>query len=126
MQTIAVFQQNGSAETKIKGIREFGGNRFDIKVFDVEPDLPPVLDDTSPYLPERIDADLVLDYLKHYDLSEDLSRLCEKQGFPWFHPAKTSVRPCILPSYLLCIAGKRFSGRLWQAVRYAPDHGGTG
>ena len=82
MQTIAVFQQNGSGETKIKGIRQFGGNRFDVKVIDIEPDLPPVLDDTSSYLPDRIDADLVLDYLKHYDLSEDLSRLCEKQGIP--------------------------------------------
>ncbi len=88
MQTIAVFQQNGSAETKIKGIREFGGNRLDIKVFDVEPNLPPVLDDTSPYLPDRIDADLVLDYLKHYDLSEDLSRLCEKQGIPMVSSGK--------------------------------------
>lgn len=88
MQTIAVFQQNGSAETKIKGIREFGGNAFDIQVFDVEPDLPPVLDDTSSFLPDRIDADLVLDYLKHYDLSEDLSRLCEKQGIPMVSSGK--------------------------------------
>ncbi|MDT8377987.1 MAG: DUF166 family (seleno)protein DfsP [Desulfotignum sp.] len=82
MQTIAVFQQNGSGETKIKGIRQFGGGNFDIKTYDIEPDLPPVIDDTSPYLPDTIEADLVLDYLKHHDLSEDLSRLCDKLGIP--------------------------------------------
>lgn len=88
MQTIAVFQQNGSAEAKINGIRKFGGNRFDIRIFNIEPNLPPVLDDTSAFLPDHIDADLVLDYLKHYDLSEDLSRLCEKQGIPMVSSGK--------------------------------------
>lgn len=92
MQTIAVFQQNGSAETKIKGIRQFCGNRIQIRVVDVEPDLPPVLDDTSAFLPDRIDADLVLDFLRHYDLSEDLGRLCEKQGIPMVSSGKKLQR----------------------------------
>ncbi|MCF8075860.1 MAG: DUF166 domain-containing protein [Desulfotignum sp.] len=82
MQTIAVFQQNNSGETKIKGIAKFGDRQFDIQIFNIEPDLPPVLDDTSPYLPKTIEADLVLDYLKHCDLSEDLSRLCDNLGIP--------------------------------------------
>ncbi|MCF8093209.1 MAG: DUF166 domain-containing protein, partial [Desulfotignum sp.] len=82
MQTIAVFQQNGSGSSKIKGINAFGDKRFRMQIFDIEPDLPPVLDDTSAYLPEAIHADLVLDYLKHHDLSHDLSLLCEKLGIP--------------------------------------------
>lgn len=82
MQTIAVFQQNGSGKTKIKGINQFGDRRFRIQIYDIEADLPPVLDDSSGFLPETIEADLVLDYLRHHDLSEDLSRLCEKLGIP--------------------------------------------
>ena len=82
MQTIAVFQQNGSGKTKIKGINQFGDRRFHIQIYDIEADLPPVLDDSSGFLPETIEADLVLDYLRHHDLSEDLSRLCEKLGIP--------------------------------------------
>ncbi|HSL61578.1 MAG TPA: DUF166 family (seleno)protein DfsP [Desulfotignum sp.] len=82
MQTIAVFQQNGSGRAKIKGINQFGDQRFCIQIYDIEADLPPVLDDSSGFLPETIAADLVLDYLRHHDLSEDLSRLCEKLGIP--------------------------------------------
>jgi len=82
MQTIAVFQQNGSGNTKIAGINQFGDQQFHIQIFDIAPDLPAVLDDTSAYLPKEIHADLVLDYLKHHDLSEDLSLLCEKLGIP--------------------------------------------
>jgi len=82
MQTIWVFEQEGSGEDKIRGIRRHGGGRFDLKVHDITGALPPVLDDTSPYLPEDIDADLVLDFLKHPDLSEDLARMCVEKGVP--------------------------------------------
>jgi thymidylate synthase len=33
MQTIAVFQQNGSGTTKIQGINRFGDRRFNIQIF---------------------------------------------------------------------------------------------
>jgi thymidylate synthase len=88
MQTIAVFQQNGSGTTKIQGINRFGDSRFQIQIFDIEADLPTVLDDTSAYLPQTIEADLVLDYLRHHDLSEDLSRLCEKLKIPMVSSGK--------------------------------------
>ena len=82
MQKIMVFQQNGSGKSKIEGINKFGGKDFSIKTFDIDEPLPPVLDDTSDYLPETINADLVLDFLKHTDLSNDLSLLCEKLDIP--------------------------------------------
>ena len=44
--------------------------------------LPVVLDDTSPYLPETVRADLVLDYLRHPDLSWDLATMCQGLGVP--------------------------------------------
>jgi thymidylate synthase len=82
MQKIVVFQQKGSGISKIEGIREFGQGCFDIETINIDDTLPPVLDDTSEYLPENIEADLVLDFLKHRDLSEDLSLLCERLNIP--------------------------------------------
>ncbi len=82
MQKIMVFQQNGSGKSKIEGINTFGEKKFLITTFDINESLPLVLDDTSEYLPQKIDADIVLDFLKHRDLSDDLSLLCEKLDIP--------------------------------------------
>jgi hypothetical protein len=79
---VLVFQQKGSGENKIKGIREFGGGDFEVQTCDIEAQLPKIIDDTSLYLPKAIAADIVLDYLKHPDLSEDLAALCAGQGVP--------------------------------------------
>lgn len=82
MQKIVVFQQNGSGQTKVDGINKFGDKRFVVETFDIDEPLPPVIDDTSEYLPETIEADMVLDFLKHRDLSDDLSILCHRLGIP--------------------------------------------
>jgi thymidylate synthase len=82
MQKIVVFQQNGSGIAKIEGIKEFGQGNFSIETVNIDSILPPVLDDTSEYLPDTLEADLVLDFLKHRDLSEDLSILCERLNIP--------------------------------------------
>ncbi len=82
MQTIAIFQQNGSGKTKIAGINQFGDKEYRLEIFNIDEQLPMVIDDTSEYLPKTIEADIVLDYLKHQDLSEDLSLLCERLKIP--------------------------------------------
>lgn len=82
MQKIMVFQQNGSAKSKIEGINRFGSRQFKITTFDIDEQLPLVIDDTSLYLPDAIDADIVLDFLKHRDISDDLSILCQKLDIP--------------------------------------------
>ena len=82
MQKIVVFQQNGSGKSKVDGINKFGNKKFIVTTFDIDEFLPPIIDDTSSYLPETIDADLVLDFLKHRDLSDDLSVLCKKLDIP--------------------------------------------
>ena len=79
---ILVFQQNDSGESKIAGIKKFGEGRFDIHMISMDMPLPPVIDDTREFLPEDIDADLVLDFLKHPDLSYDLAQLCREKGIP--------------------------------------------
>ena len=81
-QRILVFQQNGSGENKIRGIRRYGKELFIIKTISIDQSLPPILDDTAEYLPSDIQADLVLDFLKHPDLSHDLAAACAKRKIP--------------------------------------------
>ena len=79
---IVVFQQNGSGESKIAGITKFGQDRFDLQMISIDMLLPPVIDDAREFLPADIHADLVLDFLKHPDLSLDLAHLCRDKGIP--------------------------------------------
>jgi len=82
LQQILVFQQNGSGLHKISGIEEFGGDFCQINIFNIDQALPPILDETDMYLPNTVRADLVLDFLKHPDLSYDLADLCLGQNIP--------------------------------------------
>ncbi len=81
-QKIIVFQQNGSGESKIAGVRKYGGDSIVLEVVSIDDPLPPIIEDTSEYLPHKIGADLVLDFLKHPDLSHDLAALCCDQSVP--------------------------------------------
>lgn len=81
-QKILVFQQNGSGESKIRGIRVYGKDHFVIETVSIDESLPPILEDTEDYLPSDIQADLVLDFLQHPDLSLDLAAACAKRQIP--------------------------------------------
>ena len=81
-QKLLVFQQNGSGESKIAGVRKYGENRIVLEVISIDDTLPPLLEDTSEYLPRKFKADLVLDFLKHPDLSHDLAVLCRDLDIP--------------------------------------------
>ena len=82
IQNILVFQQNGSGESKIRGIVTHGGGRFRLQRVSIDAVLPPIVDDAADFLPAEIAADLVLDYLHHPDLSHDLVRLCRRGRIP--------------------------------------------
>lgn len=82
VQRIMVFQQNRSGESKIRGIRQHGRDRFVLEIISIDDILPPIIDDTRGYLPSDIRADLVLDFLKHPDLSHDLGNFCADLGIP--------------------------------------------
>ena len=82
LQKIVVFQQHGSGEKKIEGIRRYGDGRFEVQCITIDGDLPPVIDDASAYLPSEFEADLVLDFLRHPDLSYDLAVECRRRGIP--------------------------------------------
>jgi hypothetical protein len=79
---IIVFQQNGSGEKKIAGIKAYGGQGFQIDMLSIDIPLPPVIEDAREFLPKDIQAELVLDFLKHPDLSYDLAKLCAEKNIP--------------------------------------------
>ncbi len=81
-QKIIVFQQNESGQKKVEGVRQYGDNRFAIEVISIDISLPPVIDDAEEYIPQDIQADLVLDFLKHPDLSQDLAAVCRDKNIP--------------------------------------------
>jgi len=82
VQNILVFQQNGSGDKKIEGVRRYGNNCFSLEIVSIDAHLPTVIDDTKEYIPRDIKADLVLDYLKHPDLSYDLAVVCREKKIP--------------------------------------------
>jgi len=82
MQRLMVFQQNNSGENKIAGIEKYGGYFFSLRRFNINEELPSFIEDSSEFLPDKVEVDLVLDYLEHPDLSSDLALLCMKEKIP--------------------------------------------
>jgi hypothetical protein len=91
-QRVLVFQQNGSGEAKIAGLRKYGGDLFEIEVCNIDGLLPPLLDNTGEYLPQDFSCDLVLDFLRHNDLSIDLAAICAKKEIPIIASGKKIIR----------------------------------
>ncbi len=89
-QRILIFQQRGSGEKKVEGLRQYGNNELLIESSSIDDELPPVIDDTSQLLPQSLDADLVLDFMTHPDLSYDLAVLCKNQDIPLIASGKKS------------------------------------
>ncbi len=81
-QYIWVYHQDTRAMGKIEGIRRLGGNAFKLKVITIDAALPSFIEDTDPFLPDPVGADLVLDYLLHPDLSYALAEKCKAAGIP--------------------------------------------
>jgi len=121
MQKITVFQQNGSALSKIAGIRRFGKERFSLEVIDIEENLPHLIENASEYLPSHIDADLVLDYLKHPDLSTDLSILCKKIGIPIVASGKKITEGDVFTPSTCCMLSQNSSLGEYGELFGAPE-----
>ncbi len=97
-QRILVFQQNGSGENKIAGLRKYGGKSLALESLSIDQSLPTVIDNTADYLPENLQADLVLDFLKHPDLSHDLALICNGRNIPIIASGKkTTVKGAHTP-----------------------------
>jgi len=79
---IVVFEERGSGEKKIQGITRHGTGLEISGRYNIEESLPEIVDDPEHYIAEDFNADLVLDFLKHPDLSDHLARVCKKKKIP--------------------------------------------
>jgi hypothetical protein len=79
---IVVFEENKSGEEKIQGISRHGTGLDHIGRYNIEEDLPEVVDDPEKYITEEFTADLVLDFLSHPDLSAHLVQVCKRKNIP--------------------------------------------
>ncbi|MGC8735668.1 MAG: DUF166 family (seleno)protein DfsP [Dissulfurimicrobium sp.] len=113
---IVVFEQHGSGWLKTAGISEFGRDIIVEKVFDLPANLPSVIDEPEEFITEDFDGDLVLDFLKHPDLSEHLVRLCNKKGIPVIASGQ-HIQGAIAP-FTCCGLG-----RLYAAGAYGEQFG---
>lgn len=98
VQKITVFQQNGSGERKIAGIRKYAEATISLEVMSIDEELPAIIDDGRHYLPHTLSSDLVLDFLQHEDLSHDLVALCHELSIPVIssgkkNPSKWVITP---------------------------------
>jgi hypothetical protein len=79
---LIVFEEHGSGEKKIQGIAEHGHDLLVAKRYNIEEQLPEIVDEPEKYIPEDFEGDLVLDFLKHPDLSAYLAEICKKKNIP--------------------------------------------
>lgn len=82
LQKITVFQQNGSADRKVSGITKQAPDTIQLEIISINGSFPDFIDDSSEILPLHIEADLVLNFLQHPDLSQDLIKICENNKIP--------------------------------------------
>lgn len=81
-QRIWVYLQAQTQLGKIKAIEQYSPGEIELKIISIDEALPAVIDDGDPYLPEPLGADLVLDHLKHPDLSYFLAEKCRRLDIP--------------------------------------------
>jgi hypothetical protein len=79
---LVVFEEYGSGEKKIQGIKKHGAGLEISRRFNIQERLPEIVDDPEQYIPDDFSADLVLDFLKHPDLSSHLARICRNKNIP--------------------------------------------
>ena len=79
---IIVFEEHGSGEKKIQGITEHGTGLEISRCYNIQENLPEIVDDPERYIPDDFNADLVLDFLKHPDLSSYLAKVCYRKNIP--------------------------------------------
>ncbi|NOQ47174.1 MAG: hypothetical protein GQ559_10980 [Desulfobulbaceae bacterium] len=101
---IIVFQQNNSGIQKIAGIGEYGRNMEIAEIISIDEALPKFVDDPETYISDDFDADIVLDYLTHPDLSHYLIGLCVEKKIPVVASGKKDVRA--LTPFTCCGLGR--------------------
>ncbi len=89
---IFVVEQNGSGRNKTAGIKKYGNPDDRVTIIAIDEHLPEFVDEPEEYIAADAirEADLVLNYLTHLDLSQYLIVLCAQQDIPVVSSGKHS------------------------------------
>nr|HDM99522.1 hypothetical protein [Deltaproteobacteria bacterium] len=79
---LVIFEEAGSGEYKIAGIKIYGHNITIERIYDILFDLPEIIDEPEEFIPYDFAGDLILNFLRHPDLSEYLVKICKIKGIP--------------------------------------------
>jgi hypothetical protein len=103
-QTLVVFQEWGSGEAKIQGIRDYGHDIIISRIIDITENLPEFIDEPEDYITADFSADLVLSFLKHPDLLDYLAHLCADKKIPLVASGKKA--PAAITPFTCCGLGR--------------------
>ncbi len=95
---IAIVQQHGKGCQKTEGIARYGRDIEIVLNWNVNDALPELIDEPEEYLPDHIDADLVLAFVVHPDLLDRLAALCEQLGIPLIASGRKCARAITPPT----------------------------
>ena len=91
-QQLVIFQEKGSGEKKLAGLRRFGHNLQIREVFNIDSPLPAFIDSPETFIVGDFTGDLVLSFLKHPDLLDFLADLCHKKQIPLIASGKKNAK----------------------------------
>jgi hypothetical protein len=101
---ILIFEQNKSGSKKIAGIKKYGSDIELLESVNIIAVLPEFVDDPEKYIPLDFEADLVLDFLAHPDLSHYLISLCVEKKIPVIASGKKN--PDAITPFTCCGLGR--------------------
>ncbi len=111
---ITVFQQGGSGEKKIQGIKTYGSHVNIVEVIDFPTSLPDFIDNPQDLFPAHIKGTLVLSFLKHLDLADYAAEYCIRQGIPLIASGPRNIPGAHSPFTCCGLAKKDGLGRYGQ------------
>ena len=91
-QQLVIFQEQGSGEQKLAGLRKYGRNLEIAAVYDITDALPSFIEDPAAYLPDDFSGDLVISFLKHPDLLDHLAERCRRKKIPLIASGKKTEK----------------------------------
>ena len=100
MMKVVVFQEQGSGERKLAGLKHYGQRLEIVRVVDIDGPLPDFIDEPEEWIGDEVDlggGELVLNFLKHPDLVDHLIAHCEKRHIPIVSAGARGVDLPLLP-----------------------------
>ena len=79
---LVIFEERGSGDYKAAGIQVYGKDIEVSQIINITTALPEIVDEPEEFITSNFKGDLVLNFLRHPDLSEYLVRLCMDKGIP--------------------------------------------